>query len=360
MELKSIVRGMVSARRFGVFACLMNLVIAADVFPETSYYEGKTVRIVVGTQPGGTADMRVRAVTSLLSKYIPGNPQIVLDYMPGGGGRKAGNYIYNSARPDGLTIGSLGSTFVSQQILGASGIQYDIDKMVFLGSGNSEVTYVFLTRVQARLDTLEKLVGARGVRIGAQGVGHAIYMMGRLFAWLLKLQDPRFVSGYSGPELDRAVIAGEVDARVNIVDTVLERSPEWVTDKLVDFHVLYEIPPGNRVDHAAFNKLPRLHSYAKTEMSKKLLRLTSSFRRVGSPFVLMPGVPQERAAILRSAFRQVFTDPELGKIWKTFTGAPASPVLAEEQEAAIRDIPRDAETIGLFKRLAGPEPLPVN
>jgi tripartite-type tricarboxylate transporter receptor subunit TctC len=360
MRLKLIVPGIVSVPRFVIFACLINLIFAADVFPETSFYEGKTVRIVVGTRPGGTADMRVRAVTKLLSKYIPGNPQIVLEYMPGGGGRKAGNYIYNSARPDGLTIGSLGSTFVSLQILGASGVQYDIDKMLFLGSGNSKVTYVFLTRVQAGLDTLEKLVHAKGVRIGAQGIGHAIYMMGRMFAWLLKLQDPKFVIGYSGPELDRAVITGEVDARVNIVDTVLDRSPEWIADKLVDFHVVYEIPPGNRVDHPAFNGLPNLQSYAKTDMSKKLLLLASSFRRVGSPFVLMPGVPQERIEILRSAFRQVFMDPELGKIWKTFTGAPATPILAEEQEAAIKNIPRDAETIDMFNRLAGPKPLPVN
>jgi tripartite-type tricarboxylate transporter receptor subunit TctC len=336
----------------------MNLIFAADVFPETSFYEGKTVRLVVGTRPGGTADMRVRAVTRLLPKYIPGNPQIILEYMPGGGGRKAGNYIYNSARPDGLTIGGLGSTFVSQQILGASGVQYDIDKMVFMGSGNSKVTYVFLTQAQAGLDTLEKLLKAKGVRIGAQGVGHAIYMMGRLFTWLLKLQDPRFVIGYSGPELDRAVITGEVDARVNIVDTVLDRSPEWITEKLADFHMVFEIPAGNRVDHPAFNRLPSLQSYAKTEISKRILRLASSFRRVGSPFVLMPGVPQERIEILRSAFRQVFMDPELGPIWKTFTGAPATPILAEEQEAAIRNIPRDPETIDMFNRLAGPEPLP--
>jgi hypothetical protein len=232
--------------------------------------------------------------------------------------------------------------------------------MVYLGSGNSEVTYVFLTRAQAGLDTLEKLVQAKGVRIGAQGVGHAIYMMGRLYAWLLKLQDPKFIVGYSGPELDRAVITGEVDARVNIVDTVLERSPEWVTDKLVDFHIVYEIPAGNRIDHPAFNKLPSLQSYAKTEMSKKLLLLTSSFRRIGSPFVLMPGVPQELIEILRSAFRQVFTDPKLGQIWKTFTGAPANPILAEEQEAAIKNIPRDSETIDMFNRPAGPEPLPMN
>lgn len=360
MIFKSFRSPITTARIVGVLALLTTLVFGAEVFSQESFYEGKPVRIVVGTRPGGTADMRVRAVTSLLSKYIPGNPQIVLEYMPGGGGRKAGNYIYQSARPDGLTIGSLGSTFVSHQILDSAGVQYDIDKMVFLGSGNSKVTYVFLTQAQAGLDTLEKLLQTKGVRIGAQGVGHAIYIMGRLFTWLLKLQEPRFVIGYSGTELDRAVITGEVDARVNIVDTVLQRSPEWITDKLVDFHMVWEIPPGNLLDHPAFNNLPRLQSYAKTEISKRILLLISSLRRVGSPFVLMPGVPQERVEVLREAFRQVFTDPELGQIWKTFTGAPATPVLAEEQEAAVRSIPRDPETIETVKRLAGAGPLPVN
>jgi len=78
------------------------------VHAQESFFKGKTITIVQGRDPGGTGDMRVRATLPFLQKYIPGNPTIVSEFMPGGGSRKAANYVYKSARPDGLTIGNLG------------------------------------------------------------------------------------------------------------------------------------------------------------------------------------------------------------------------------------------------------------
>ena len=343
-----------------IVALLIGLILGAATAHAASFYEGKTVRIILGTRPGGTQDMRTRAVTSLLAEYIPGKPQILFEYMPGGGGRKAGNYVYNSATPDGLTIANVGSSFVSYQLLDAPGVRYDIDKMTFLGSGNSKLAYVFLTHKAAGLDTLEKLQSTKGVRIGAQSVGHTIYVNGRIFAWLLGMKEPRFVTGYSGPELDRAVVAGEIDGRVNIPDTVVQRSPEWIREKLVDFHMLFEIPEGYGINHPAFANLPKLQSYAKTALHKNVLQFARAVRLTGTPYLLGPGVPQERVTVLREAFRKVFTDPRLDKIWRTFVGAPATPILAEEQEATLKKIPRDRETIEIFKKLNGPDPLPAS
>jgi len=339
-------------------AFLMSSVFAAEVSSQTNFFEGKTIRIIQGRQPGGTGDMRTRAVVHFLSKYIPGNPKILFEYMPGGGGRKAANYLYNAARPDGLTIANIGAGFITNAVLGASGVQYDFDKMVFLGTGNSKSSYVFVTRRGAGFDNLEKLLQAKGVRVGALSVGHDIYINARIFAWLLGLQDPKFVPGYSGPELDQAVIAGEVDARVNITDTVVQRTSHWIKDKLVDFHSVFEIPSGYRLDHPAFAGLPSLQSFAKTEIDKKILEMTRTFRLVGSPYLLGPGVPQERVKTLQDAFRKVFTDPQLAEIWEKFTGAPPSPLLPEEQDQTIKRLPRDPETVKTFKRLAGPGPLP--
>ena len=350
-----------SAKNFYfIIAPLIGMTLGAATVRAETFYEGKTVRIILGTRPGGTQDMRTRAVTSLLAEYIPGKPQILFEYMPGGGGRKAGNYVYNSAAPDGLTIANVGSSFVSYQLLDAPGVSYDIDKMTFLGSGNSKLAYVFLTRKQSGFDSLAKLRSAKGVRIGAQSVGHTIYVNGRIFAWLLGMKEPRFVTGYSGPELDRAVVAGEVDGRVNIPDTVVSRSPEWIREKLVDFHMLFEIPEGYGLDHPAFANLPKLQSYAKTPLQKNILQFARAVRLTGTPYLLGPGVPQDRVQILREAFRKVLTDPRLDKIWRTFVGAPATPILAEEQEATIKKIPRDRETIEIFKQLNGPGPLPAS
>src|SRR5688500_15375609 len=87
--------------------------LAAEVFAQASFFQGKTITIVQGRDPGGSGDLRVRALVPFLEKYIPGNPKIVMEFMPGGGSRKAANYLFRSARPDGLTIGNLSSGMVS-------------------------------------------------------------------------------------------------------------------------------------------------------------------------------------------------------------------------------------------------------
>ena len=149
--------------------------------------------------------------------------------MPGGGGRKATNYVARNAKPDGLTFGNVGSGLVANAVLGSTGVEYDIDKMIYLGASNSTAQYVFGTGAKLGLDTLEKLRAGPGLRIGAQTVGHDIYINGRLFSWLLGLKEPKFVTGYSGPELDVALDGGEIDGRANIPDTILQRSPSTST-----------------------------------------------------------------------------------------------------------------------------------
>jgi tripartite-type tricarboxylate transporter receptor subunit TctC len=90
--------------------------------------------------------MRVRAIIPYLQKYVPGNPSVVSEFMPGGGGRKAANYIYRSARPDGLTMGNIGGDMVLNAVLGEPGVQYDLDKLNYLGASDSAMVWVFLTR----------------------------------------------------------------------------------------------------------------------------------------------------------------------------------------------------------------------
>src|ERR671919_1618797 len=142
-----------------------------ELSAQTSFYQGKTITIVQGRDPGGTGDMRVRAMIPLLQKYIPGNPNIVSEYMPGGGGRKAANHVYRSARPDGLIIGNPGLGMVAAAVLGESGVLYDLDKFFYLGSPYSSYHPLFLSRRQAGFSSIEKITAHPGVRIGGQSVG---------------------------------------------------------------------------------------------------------------------------------------------------------------------------------------------
>jgi tripartite-type tricarboxylate transporter receptor subunit TctC len=109
-----------SARLF--LLALSTYLLPGNLFGQSSFFQGKTVTVIQGRDPGGTGDLRVKALFPFLQKYIPGNPTIVSEYMPGGGSRKAANHIFRTARPDGLTIGNFSSAMVSMAILGESGV----------------------------------------------------------------------------------------------------------------------------------------------------------------------------------------------------------------------------------------------
>jgi tripartite-type tricarboxylate transporter receptor subunit TctC len=351
--------------KIGVLSVSFGIAIAVSVgvtYPalsqSTPFYEGKSITIIEGREPGGTGAMRVQAAVPFLRKYIPGNPTIVPQFMPGGGGRKATNHIFSNVKPDGLTMGNVGSGLIANAVLGATGVQYDIDKLILLGAANGAAQYTFITLAKLKLDSIEKLRAHSGLRIGAQTVGHDIYIQGRLFAWLLGLKDPKFITGYSGVELDTAILRGELDARVGIVGTFLSRNPEFLDKGIMDFHVILNIPRNEKHPHPFFAKLTELDSFVKTEQEKKIVALQRSIRMAGSPYVLPPGTPKEQVKILRDALTRTFKDPEFHKEYKKLSGEEPTPILADAQDEAIRELPKDPETIETFKLIASNKPLP--
>ena len=114
---------------------------------------------------------------------------------------------------------------MTNAVLGVTGVQYDIDKFIYLGTPDSAQHYIFITNRNSGLTSLEKLRAAAGVRIGAQSVGHPVYTVGRLFAYYLGLKEPKFVTGYTGPEIDVALMGGEIDARAGTGETIILQFP---------------------------------------------------------------------------------------------------------------------------------------
>jgi tripartite-type tricarboxylate transporter receptor subunit TctC len=339
-----------------LFLILCFSVIDANVFAQTPFYQDKAITVVLGGPPSGSADLRTRGVISTLRKHIPGNPVIVMQYMGGGGGRQAANHVFGVAKPDGLTIGSMGAALVTNAVLGATGVQYDIDKLTYLGTPDSAQHYLFVTYRHAALDTLDKLRAASGVRVAAQSVGHPVYITGRLFAFLLGLNQPRFVVGFTGPEIDIAIERREADARSNTGDSMVRRNREWLEKKLIDIHASIEIPKGER--HPRFAQVPDLETFAKSDLERKMLQMFRSFRQAGQNFFLPPGVPAERVQILREAMRKTLSDPEFLKEYRKISGEAPTPLTPEALEKVVRELPRDAEAVAIFNKLAGGDPLP--
>ncbi|MBI4526690.1 MAG: hypothetical protein HY695_23065 [Deltaproteobacteria bacterium] len=300
--------------------------------------------------------MRIRVLFPFMQKYIPGNPAIVSEYMPGGGGRKAANYVYNTARPDGLTVGSPAPGVIFSAVVGETGVLYDIDKFIYLGTPLSVMHNVFFTRKEVGLNTLEKLRAATGVRIGVQQVGHPDWVIGRLFAWLLGLREPKFVAAYSATERDPALMRGETDAMTRGPDILRTRNREWVTKGLIDMHAILETPKGKK--DPDFGYLPELESFTKSERERKVLALFRTTRLFGQPLVIRSGTPRERVEILQEAMRKTYRDPEFHEAWKKLTGGDPTPLMPEDLEKALRELPRDPQVVELFKKMVGLEPLP--
>ena len=328
----------------------------APALPQAAFYQGKTITVISGQEPGGLGDLRLKAMLPYLKKHIPGQPNILAEYMPGGGGRKAANYIYRTARPDGLTIGFPPGGFILAAVLNEPGVDYELDKFSFFGTPETEDHYVFLTRRESNLGTLDSLRATSGIRIGGQSVGHSIYMLARLFSYLIRLKEPKFITGYSGPEMDQAVLRGELDARVNRVPALLQRNAEWIEKKLVDFHAILQIPKAST--HPRFAHLPELESFARTDKERRLLETYRAFRIASATFITPPRTPPERIRTLRDAITSIYSDREFFNDYKKITGETPTPMMPDEFDVIIKKLPRNPEDVDLYKKLAGAGPLP--
>ena len=338
---------------------LISTLVVKEAFAQAPNYEGKTIKAIVGQAPGGLGANRVKAVVPFLQKYIPGKPHIVTEYMEGAGGQKAANYVHKTARPDGLTIGFWSAGAVPAAVLGQMGVLYDLDEVIFLGAHQTGRTTAFFTRKELGLDSLDKLRSASGVRIGAQTVGHGSYYVARLFAFVFGLKEPKWVTGYSGPESDVAILNGEIDSRASAVDQIISSRPDWVEKGLMHFHAIYEVPKGQKHPHARFGQLPEFSTFAKSDKERKVLDLYRATQSASHPIVLPPKTPKETVQILRDAVGKALDDPQFLKEYEKLTGEEPRPVKGEILEKEIKAIAGQRDIADLLKRIGGPDALPA-
>ena len=203
------------------------------------------------------------------------------------------------------------------------------------------------------MDALAKLRAASGVRIGSAPVGHTGYIQSRVTAYLLDMKVPRFIPGYENEDLDVAFARGEVDAQVAFIEHDL------INKKLVDFHAAIEVPKGRKDSRFANLNLPDIEEFAKADKERKLLNMMRGFRSIGTALLLPPATPKDRVDILKEAVRRTHTDPAFINEYRKLTGGDEpTPLMPDEQAKVVKEIPRDAETIELFKKFAGTGPLP--
>lgn len=278
--------------------------LAAGAAP---FYEGKTIRIVVGTSPGGGYDTYTRVIARHFGKHIPGNPAVIVDNMPGAGGLVSANYLYKVAKPDGLTIGHfVGGQFL-QQLLARPGIEFDAHKFEYIGVPAQD-DFVFGIAKTIGISSVEQWMTAKSpVKFGAISPGDGTYDTAKVVEAALGLPI-QIVSGYKDTAPIRlAFNSGEVAGLSNSWQSF--RST-W-RKELESGEVTIVLQLGAK-PHPDLPKVPLAVTFAKTDAARKLIQAVAQAHGAAvRPYVLSPGTPKDRVEILRKAFMETVKDPDL-------------------------------------------------
>jgi tripartite-type tricarboxylate transporter receptor subunit TctC len=281
--------------------------VAAAQEAAEAFFKGKQISVIVGSSPGGGYDTYARLLARHFGAAIPGNPTVVVQNMSGAGSNRAAGYIYSVAPKDGTAIGAIFPGAVLQPLLSDAPVQHDPNKLVYLGSANSDV-YVCYVRSDAAVKTFKDLFDKELI-VGASNPGATTYDLPLLLNNILGTRF-RIVTGYPGSrEITIALDRGEVQAACGLGWTGIEvLHPDWFAEDKI--RVLVQL---STKGHADLNKrgVPRAGDFARNDDERKVIELVLSQGIFGRPYVLPPGVPPDRVAALRKAFVVALNDKNL-------------------------------------------------
>lgn len=290
--------------------CLICLALMPADAQDTvaDFFHGKQINIVVGSSAGGGYDTYGRLIARHLGAHVPGNPEVVVQNMPGAGSNKATGYIYSVAPKDGTAIGAIFPGAILDPLIGDVQVQHDPSKLNYLGSANADI-YICFVRSDAPAKTFKDVFTHETI-VGASNTGGTTRdlpaMMNNLLGTKFKV-----VSGYAGSkEITLAIERNEVNGACGIGWTGLpSMHPDWFAGKKL-MSVIVQLDMKGHPDLNA-NGVPLSVQFAKSEDDRKVIELIESQGTFGRPYVLPPGVPAERVAALRKAFTDTLNDPAL-------------------------------------------------
>ena len=277
-----------------------------------AFYADKTVRVIVGFTPGGFYDRWARLLSRYMPKYIPGNPNFVVQNMPGASSVIAANYVYNLSKSDGLTLLVPINSLYLDQMVGRNEVKFDMRNFVFIGTQEKAPTMLYF-RADSPFKSLADIIQAKETpKCGSTGTASTGYLLGKLLeeAFKAKLNT---VTGYQGgSEIDVAVERGEIVCRGMDIPPHFGREPfdSWHR-RGFDRHILQA---GSKRDTriADVPTLTELMEQHKTpDVIRAVSRIVLASGEFGRPMLVGPGVPRGRIEILREAYGRAMHDPGL-------------------------------------------------
>jgi tripartite-type tricarboxylate transporter receptor subunit TctC len=317
--------------------CVVALAPAKAQTPESEFYKGKTITILVGFAPGGGYDLYGRIVARFLPKYIPGKPTVIVHNMAPAGGLQAANNVYAVAPKDGTVIASVNASLLMYQLLGGSNARYDSAKLAWVGSGTNSNNSI-VTWHTSGIRTIED-AKKQEVPMGSSGPASTSYIYPAVANALVGTKF-KLIHGYTGSNsLDLAMERGEIAGRSGAnLNSLFARNSDWVNEKKINFlaQIGYERDP-------ALPEVPTLGELVTDKRAKQIVDIVTLPTAVGYAYWVAPEVPSDRLAILRSAFAQTFADREfVAEVEKAgFDVRPVTGERLQEMVAAAANAPQD-------------------
>ena len=321
---------------------------------QAPFYEGKTIRIVVGLPAGDVYDLYARMLAAHIGKYIPGNPNVIVQNMPGASSMITANHVYTVGKPDGLTWGSVLPSLYFDQLVGRSEVQFEWSKFTWLGSFERSNNLLYM-RADAPYKNVHDVARALdSPKCGSTGTGSPSYYSVKLLNETIGTKF-HIVTGYKGgQEIDLAVERGEVICRAFTVTSFFAREPFHTWRKKGFVRVLSQT--GRKRD-PRLSDVPTVHElmeeYKTPESTRRLAALVLASGEFGRPIVATPGIPSDRVKMLREAFSKTVTDPGF-LVDSKKRRLEVDPVPGEELESLAKDVvTARGEVIERMKKLLG-------
>ena len=284
---------------------------AAHAQSVAEFYKGKNVTLIVGYGPGGGYDVYARLLAQHLGKYIPGNPTVVVQNMPGAGSLRAANFIYSNAAKDGLFMATFSRDMPLLGIMGGnSNVQFDPRKFTWLGSPSSydDDAYLLFVRKDAAVKSIEdgRKAGGPPLVLGGTGEGSTGNDIAILMRDAVGL-NIKLIQGY--PDSGALFLAAdrkEIDGRYVGLSAVASSKPDWLKPD-GPMHALMQF--ARRTRHPSFMNIPTARELALNDRSRALIEIAELPYTLSRPFVAPPGIPEDRAKALQKAFMDVNSDP---------------------------------------------------
>ena len=283
----------------------LSLIVAPGTSADTvaDFYKGRNVTIITATGAGSGYGVAGRILANYLKNHIPGRPQVVMQFMPGGGGIKMLNYLYHVAPKDGTYIGFPLKFIAINPMLGRKGLKYDARKFGYLGGIGPIDSVVAVWKATSPATSLEGM-RQKQVIMGSTGKSSGTYITPTLMNTILGTKF-KVVTGYKGmAPIELAMEKGEVHGRAGSWDAIKVGRTHWLAGK----KKVAIVAQSGLVRNKDLLNVPTLMELAKSKNDKDILRFFANADAIGWFFATPPGVPGDRFAALRRALANTARD----------------------------------------------------